>query len=269
MSRVSNHSSATRRVAVAALSAGALALVVGLPALAQPVATVAAASDLKFALEEVAALFEKQTGQTLRLVFGSSGNFKTQILQGAPFHLFMSADENFVYELADAGRTEDRGRAYAVGRIGLLVPHGSPLQADGELKDLAAALKDGRLQRLAIANPEHAPYGMRAREALQHLGLWDVLQGKLVMGENISQAAQFATSGSAQGGIVAQSLALAPSVAQRGRFALIPEGWHQPLKQRMVLVKGAPLPARAFYNYLSTPAAQAIMVRYGFAMPKE
>lgn len=236
---------------------------------AQPVATVAAASDLKFAIEEVAAQFEQQTGQSLRLVFGSSGNFKTQILQGAPFHLFMSADENFVYELADAGRTEDRGRAYAVGRIGLLVPHGSPLKPDGELKDLAAALQDGRLQRLAIANPEHAPYGMRAREALQHQGLWDALQGKLVLGENISQAAQFATSGSAQGGIVAQSLALAPAVAQRGRFELIPEAWHQPLKQRMVLVKGAPPAARAFYQHLSTPAAQAIMVRYGFAMPKE
>jgi molybdate transport system substrate-binding protein len=250
---------------------GAASAVAGLagPVQAQPVATIAAASDLKFAIEEVAAQFEKATGQRLRLVFGSSGQFKTQILQGAPFHLFMSADENFVYELADAGKTEDRGRAYAVGRIGILVPHGSPLKADGELKDLAAALQDGRLQHFAIANPEHAPYGARAREALQHQGLWNAVQGKLVLGENISQAAQFATSGSAQGGIVAQSLALAPAVARLGSFALIPESWHQPLKQRMVLVKGAPPAARAFYEHLSTPEAQTIMVRYGFAMPKD
>jgi len=251
-------------LATAALSCFAL------PALhAQTVPTVAAASDLKFAIEEVAARFEKETGQKLRLVFGSSGNFKTQILQGAPFHLFMSADEGFVYQLADAGKTEDRGRAYALGRIGIMVPPGSPLKPDGELKDLAAALKDGRLQKFAIANPDHAPYGARAKEALQHAGLWDTIQPRLVLGENISQTAQFATSGSTQGGIIALSLALAPAVARTGSFQLIPEGWNQPLKQRMVLVKGAPPAAKAFYEYLSTPAAQQIMVRYGFAMPKD
>ncbi len=245
-------------------------LAVAAPLHAQTVQpTIAAASDLKFAVEEVAARFEKETGHKLRLVFGSSGNFKTQILQNAPFHLFMSADEGFVYELADAGKTVDRGRAYALGRIGIIVPNGSPLKADGEFKDLAAALKDGRLQKFAIANPEHAPYGARAKEALQHAGLWDAVQPKLVLGENISQTAQFATSGSTQGGIIALSLALAPSVAKLGSFRLIPEAWHQPLKQRMVLVKDAPPAARAFYEYISTPAAQEIMARYGFAMPKE
>ena len=249
--------------------AAVAALAMGWAAQAQTVPTVAAASDLKFAMEEVAVQFQKQTGQSLRLVFGSSGHFKTQILQGAPFHLFMSADEQFVFDLADAGKTEDRGRAYAVGRIGILVPPGSPLQADGELQDLAAALKDGRLRKFAIANPQHAPYGTRAQEALQHAGLWSAIQPRLVYGENVSQAAQFAVSGSTQGGIVAQSLALAPEVAKTGRFALIPEAWHQPLRQRMVLVKGAPPAARAFYNHLSTPAAQAILVRYGFAMPKD
>jgi molybdate transport system substrate-binding protein len=249
--------------------AAVAALVMGWAAQAQTVPTVAAASDLKFAMEEVAAQFQKQTGQSLRLVFGSSGHFKTQILQGAPFHLFMSADEQFVFELADAGKTEDRGRAYAVGRIGILVPPGSLLKPDGELQDLAAALKDGRLRKFAIANPQHAPYGTRAQEALRHAGLWSAIQPRLVYGENVSQTAQFAVSGSTQGGIVAQSLALAPAVAKTGRFALIPEAWHQPLRQRMVLVKGAPTVARAFYDHLSTPAAQAIMVRYGFAMPKD
>jgi molybdate transport system substrate-binding protein len=202
-------------------------------------------------------------------VFGSSGQFKTQILQGAPFQLFMSADEALVYQLADAGKTQDRGRAYALGRIGILVPHGSPLQADGQLQDLAAALKDGRLQRFAIANPDHAPYGLRAKEALQHAGLWGAIQPRLVLGENISQTAQFAVSGSTQGGIVALSLALAPAVARTGRFALIPQAWHQPLKQRMVLLKGASPAAHAFHVYLGSAAAQAVMKRHGFELPAD
>ena len=238
------------------------------PAWAQSQVTVAAASDLQFALEEAAALFERQTGHRLRLVFGSSGNFFAQILQGAPFHLFMSADEQFVFKLADAGRAVDRGRLYAYGRIGIIVPKGSPLKADGELRDLAAALRQGRLRKFAIASPEHAPYGMRAREALQHAGLWEAIQPRLVYGENISQAAQFATSGATDGGIIAYSLARAPQVAALGDFALIPESWHQPLAQRMVLLRDAPPAARAFYDFLTTPAAQSIMVRYGFAMPR-
>jgi len=258
-----------RRRLASSLAVVALSLTCLLPLRAQTPPTVAAAADLKFAVEEVAALFEKQSGQKLRLVFGSSGNFKTQILQGAPFHMYMSADEGFVYELADAGKTEDRGRLYAVGRIGIMVPPGSPLKPDGEFKDLAAALKDGRLQKFAIANPDHAPYGARAKESLQYAGLWNTIQPKLVFGENIAQTAQFATSGSTQGGIIALSLALAPAVAKTGSFQLIPESWHQPLKQRMVLVKGAPPAAKAFYEFISTPAAQAIMVRYGFAMPKD
>ena len=236
---------------------------------AQTMPTLAAASDLKFAIEEVAAQFEKETGNKLRLVFGSSGNFYSQILQGAPFQMFMSADEAFVFKLADANKTIDRGRAYALGRIGIIVPHGSALKADSDLKDVAAALKDGRLQKFAIANPEHAPYGARAKEALQSAGVWATIEPKLVLGENISQTAQFATSGSTQGGIIALSLAKAPSIAKLGEFALIPESMHKPLKQRMALMKDAPPALRAFYEYLGTPAAQLIMVRYGFAMPKE
>lgn len=228
---------------------------------------VVAASDLKFALEEVAAQFRQSSGQSLRLVFGSSGNFYRQILQGAPYQMFLSADENFVFQLAEAGKTEDRGVLYAVGRIGLLVPKGSTLTADGELKDLALALQDGRLQKFAIANPEHAPYGTRAMEALQHAGLWAAIRPRLVLGENISQATQFATSGSTQGGIVAYSLALSPAVAALGSFALIPESWHQPLRQRMVLLRGADTIARAFYAHLQTPAAQAVLRRHGFSLP--
>jgi len=246
-----------------------VALSVASPARAAELPTVAAASDLKFAIEALAARFERDTGHKLRLVFGSSGNFFSQIRQGAPFHLFMSADEDFVFKLAELGLTQDRGRLYAYGRIGVMVPRGSPLKADGELKDLALALRDGRLKKFAIANPEHAPYGARAKEALQHAGLWADIEPRLVLGENISQAARFATSGSGQGGIIALSLALAPQVGGMGEFALIPESWHRRLAQRMVLLRDAPPAARAFYEYVATPAAQDVMRRYGFEMPKE
>ena len=132
---------------------------------------VAAAADLKFALSEIAASYEKETGKAVKLSFGSSGNFARQIPQGAPFELFLSADEDYILKLAAAGLMQGDGRLYAIGRIALLVPHGSKLTADSELKDLGAALADGRVQRFAIANPEHAPYGRAARAALQRAGL--------------------------------------------------------------------------------------------------
>ena len=227
---------------------------------------IAGASDLKFALEEVAAKFREDTKREVRLVFGSSGNFYRQIEQGAPFQMFLSADEEFVFKLAEAGKTVDRGDLYAFGRIAIMVPRGSPLKADGEFKDLSAALTDGRLKKFAIANPEHAPYGRRAEEALKHAGLWERIKGKLVLGENVAQAAQFASSGSAQGGIIAYSLAKAPAVATLGEFALIPYAWHAPLKQRMVLIKGAGATAQTFYRYMKQPAARTIMKRYGFVL---
>lgn len=247
--------------------AGAQPTTQGTASRASAVPTVAAASDLKFALEAVAEGFAKAGGQVPRLVFGSSGQFYAQILQGAPFQMFMSADEDYVFRLAEAGLARDRGVLYAIGRIGMLVPHGSPLKPDGELRDLAAALRDGRLRRLAIANPEHAPYGQRAREALRHAGLWEAVQPHLVLGENISQAAQFAVSGSTQGGIVAQSLALAPALARQADFGLIPEAWHRPLAQRMVLLKGAGEVLLRFHDHLLTPEAQALMARFGFRRP--
>lgn len=232
-------------------------------------AAVAAASDLKFAVEEVAARFTADTGKTVRLTFGSSGNFTRQIQEGAPFQMFMSADEDLVFRLADAGKTEDRGVIYATGRIVIFTPNGSPVAADAELRDLAAAVKDGRLKRFAIGNPDHAPYGKRAEEALRKIGLWDAIQPRLVLGENISQAAQFAVSGDTQGGIVAYSLVLSPQLADKGRFALIPQDWHNPLRQRMVLLKGADESAKAFYAYLQQPRAREVMRRYGFTLPGE
>ena len=230
---------------------------------------IAAASDLKFALGELALSFEKQSGQPLTLTFGSSGTFATQIRHGAPFQMFLSADEDYVLKLHTDGYTLDQGVLYAVGRIALLAPVSSPLMLDGELKGLAALLHQGKLQRFAIANPEHAPYGRRAQEALQHAGLWQDIQPKLIFGEHVSQAAQFAISGSAEGGIVALSLAKSPQMAKLGHYAVIPAEWHTPLRQRMVLLKGADATAQAFYAYLQQPAARAVLRRYGFTLPGE
>jgi molybdate transport system substrate-binding protein len=130
-------------------------------------------------------------------------------------------------------------------------------------------LADGRIQHFAIANPEHAPYGRAAEQALRTQGLWEAIQPKLVLGENVSQAAQFATTGSAQGGILAYSLALSPTVGGLGSYVLIPAEWHEPLRQRMVLMKGAGEAAQAFYRYLQAPAARMIFRKYGFVLPGE
>lgn len=250
--------------AIAALMIGAA------PALArQDAPVVAAASDLQFAVEEIAAAFEAETGMRVRLSMGSTGNFARQIREGAPFQIFMAADEQFIADLHADGFTRDEGDLYAVGRLVIMVPHGSPLAADAGLDSLAAMLAEGRITRFAIANPDHAPYGMRAREALTTRGLWDDLQPFLVQGENVSQAAQFALSGNAEGGIIAYSLALAPQIAPRGAYELIPEDWHEPLRQRMALLNNAGPVAEAFYAYMKAPAAREIMERYGFALPKE
>ena len=231
--------------------------------------TVAAASDLRFVLDALAQQFQRDTGQAVRLVYGSSGNLFAQLAQGAPFGMFMSADEALVARLAEGGKTQDAGQLYGIGRLVLVVSHTSALKPDGSLADLGAAQKDGRLHKFAIANPEHAPYGARARETLQALGLWEALQRHLVFGENVSQAAQFALSGSAQGGIVALSLAKVPQFAALGRYGLIDDRLHQPLRQRMVLLRTAGTAVRRFYGFLGTPAARAIMAQSGFVVPRE
>ncbi len=255
----------------AILAAGALFFCCFRMAWAEDAPSIAAAADLKFALTEVAERFEKDTGQGVKITFGSSGTFKTQLENGAPFQMFLSADENFVFQLSDKGLTQDQGTLYAVGRIVLFAPHGAGLTADPEMNDLKDALRDGRIQHFAIANPEHAPYGRAARAALQYAGLWPAIESKLVLGENAAQAMQFAASGSSQGGIVPLSLSKAPEVAKLGTFALIPAEWHrnEPLRQRMVLLKNAGETATAFYHYVQTPSAREVFIRYGFVIPGE
>lgn len=244
-----------------------VALSLTTPAWAETPPNIAAAADLRFALTEVAAAFQRDTGRTVSLTFGSSGNFFRQIQQGAPFQLFLSADEQYALDLARAGKTQGPGTLYAIGRLAMVAPKGSPLRVDERLSGLRAAIARGQITRFAIANPEHAPYGDRAMEALKHARLWDSLSGKLVLGDSVTQAFQFAVSGGAQGGIVAYSLVRDPTFAARTDFALLPASWHRPLLQRMVLIKGASETASRFYAYIQGPTARHILTRYGFALP--
>jgi molybdate transport system substrate-binding protein len=229
---------------------------------------VAAASDLNFALTEIAGQFAGEQGRRVELVFGSSGALSRQVRDGAPFEMFLSADDAFVEELAAAGLTRDGGTLYAVGRIVLFAPKGSPLIPDEKLDGLARLLASGRVTRFAIANPNHAPYGRAAEETLRKRGLWNGLQPRLVLGDNVSQAAQFATTGNAVGGVIAYSLVLTPTMRDRGSYALIPETEHRPLRQRMVLLKRAGPVAERFYRYLQEAPARAVLQRYGFTLPR-
>lgn len=231
---------------------------------------VAAASSLQFALEEAAAQFAQQTGHTLRLNFGSSGNFRRQIAQGAPFELFLSADEGFVQALYDEGYVDNAGVIYARGRLAWVQPAGrysvpseqAPLAG---VQEAITAWEEGQRLRIAIASPEHAPYGVAARDVLQKAGLWEASEPLRVQGENVSQAMQFALSDEARGGLVAYSLAVAPALAERSEAVLMPETWHTPLRQRMVLTPQAGEVAHAFYEWLQQADAKAIFETYGFS----
>jgi molybdate transport system substrate-binding protein len=230
---------------------------------------IAAASDLSYVLGQVSEQFTRQTGQKLRLSFGSSGNLKRLIEQGAPFEMFMSADDNYVFQLAEAGHTIDRGQVYALGRLALFAPQGSALAASLNFAALSGLLAEGRVRKFAIANPRHAPYGRAAREALINLHLWEEIENSLVFGESASQATLFAVSGATQGAIIPHSLALNPSIVEQGSFRLIDKDLHNPLRQRMVLLKKAGDTARQFYHYLQTDAVRETMRKFGFTMPGE
>lgn len=251
------------------IMAGVVTLLWSVAVSAQNGPAIAAASDLKFALDEIIASFREKTGHHVRASYGSSGNFYRQIVQDAPFELFLSADEDLVKQLVQQKRTVDEGVLYATGRLVLFVAKGSGIAADAQLADLQRAAGDGRLKKLAIANPEHAPYGRAAREALQSSGIWPQVVSRLVLGENVSQAAQFAISGSAQAGIFAYSLAVAPVFANAGSHVLLPEAMHKPLRQRMVLLPRAGDVARTFYRFLQEPASRLVLTRYGFSLPGE
>lgn len=229
--------------------------------------SVAAAADLQFAFQDVASRFEKDTGHHVQLIFGSSGNFFTQIQNGAPFDLFFSADVDYPKKLEAAGLTEPGTvYEYAAGKIVLWVPKESKLDLGRGLP----LLLDPIVKKIAIANPQHAPYGRAAVAALQHEKLYDRVAEKLVLGENISQAASFVVSGSADAGVVALSLALAPTMKEKGKYVNVPENDYPAIVQAAVILKSSKQAelARKFLSYLKSPAILELMKSYGFVVPE-
>jgi len=229
--------------------------------------TVAAAADLKFALQEVAANFEKQTGTKVNVTYGSSGNFFTQLQNGAPFDVFFSADIDYPRKLEAAGLAEPGTLySYAVGRIVIWMP------ADAKV-DVAKlgmnALLDPAIQKISIANPAHAPYGRAAVAALKKAGIYDKVEAKLVYGENISQAAQFVQSGNAQAGIIAFSLAVSPAMKD-GKQWQVPADMHPAIEQGAVVMKSAKNKdaAKAFLEYVKSAAGKETLTKYGFTFPE-
>lgn len=228
--------------------------------------TVAAASDLQSALPTIVSEFERATGQKVTLTFGSSGNFYTQIQNGAPFDVLLSADIDYPKRLESSGLA-DRGSLYeyARGRIVLWTRRDTGLDVSRGLH----ILEQSSVRRISIANPEHAPYGRAAVAALRAERLYDAVRGKLVMGENISQAAQFAQSGSADVGIIALSLALSPTLKASGTYFELPESLHPPIQQAAIVVASSRQKelARQFIEALKKPEVVRLLQSYGFATP--
>jgi molybdate transport system substrate-binding protein len=230
------------------------------------VIAVAAAADLASVFPEVAARFEKATGKQVKMNFGSSGQFMQQIENGAPFDLFFSADLQYPQHLESEGLTQPGSiYKYAVGKLVLYVPAHSAIDPAQGLH----ALLSPAVRKIAIANPQHAPYGRAAVEALKKEGVYDALQSKFVMGENISQTAQFVQSGSADAGLVALSLALSPAMKSAGRFAELPATDYTPLEQAAVILKSSKDKATAaqFLDYVRRPEIVALLAQYGFVVP--
>lgn len=228
--------------------------------------TVAAAADLKFAMNEIVTTFKKaHPNDEVEVIYGSSGKFHTQIQNGAPYDLYFSADIAFPRELVRAGFAASEVKPYAYGRI---VLWSATMDAS---KMTLASLTDPKIARIAIANPKHAPYGKRAEEALRASGLWGKVEPKLVYGENIAHTAQFVETGNAQAGIIALALAVNPQLANKGGYWLIPDTMHEPLEQGFVITKRAAgnKLAQQFADYMGSQPARAVMTKYGFVLPGE
>lgn len=228
--------------------------------------TVAAAADLQGVMPGIAAQFQKDTGKTVKLIYGSSGNFFQQLQNGAPFDMFFSASLDYPKQLDSAGLIEaGTFYQYATGKIVIWVPNDSKLDVSAGLP----ALLNPAVKKIAIANPQHAPYGQAAVAAMKKEGVYDKVADKLVLGENISQTASFIVSGAADTGIVALSLALSPNMKDKGRYTEIPAGEYPPIEQACVVLKSSQQKdtAKAFLNFIKTPAVADLFRSYGFAVP--
>jgi molybdate transport system substrate-binding protein len=231
---------------------------------------VAAASDLKFALDEIAAEFARRHPDVaVKTTYGSSGNFYSQLANRAPFDLYFSADIGYPRKLIEQGHADaDSLFPYAVGRVVAWVPEASKL----DVRSLGIrAVADPSVRKVAIANPKHAPYGRAAEAALRKLGVYDSVADRLVLGENIAQTAQFVETGGADVGLIALSLAVAPAMKDKGRYWEVPADAHPPLEQGGVILKWAkdPEAAKMFRDFVISAEGRAILKRYGFEPPGE
>ena len=229
--------------------------------------TVAAAADLQFAMQDIAAGFQKQTGKQIKVIYGSSGNFFQQIQNGAPFDMFFSANLDYPKQLESSGLTVPGSLyQYAKGKIVLWVPKESKINISSGLNSLL----DPDVKKIAVANPQHAPYGQAAVAAMQSEGIYDKVKDKIVTGENISQTASYVVSGAADVGVVALSLALSPTMKDKGRYFEIPAAEYPPINQACVILKSSKEKetANQFLSYLKTKAVAETLHRYGFDVPK-
>jgi molybdate transport system substrate-binding protein len=230
---------------------------------------VAAAADLSAALQEIATNYQKRTGVAVKLSFGASGALTQQIQNGAPFDVFFSADMDYPQQLIADGHAESASLyRYAVGQLVIWVPKDSPLDVEHKGMDV---LLDPSVKKIAMANPQHAPYGRAAAAALKHYGLYEKVSDRLVLGENVSQAAQFVESGNAQAGFVALAHATAPAMQGKGKYWVVPAEAHPPLDQGVILISHSPRQkdAEAFLGFVRTEEAAGILWRYGFSSPDQ
>lgn len=235
---------------------------------AQEVPVVAGAASLRFVLEEIAADFERTSGQSVRLTFGATGTLVAQIQNGAPYAVLLAADDVSTAKLEQSGLTKDAPRVFSRGALALAVPKGSAVALDEELTGLGDAVRGGQVKRFAIANPEIAPYGAAAKTALTKADLWDALEGKIIIGENVGQAAQFVASGAVEAGLIALSLTRAPALSHRLRSVAVDGGMYPPIEHAMAVMKSAGPTGESFAKYCLSPAAQAVFKRHGFLPPE-
>jgi molybdate transport system substrate-binding protein len=230
--------------------------------------TVAAAADLQSAMDEIVTRFQKETGKTVKPIYGSSGNFFQQIQNGAPFDIFFSANLDYPKKLEAAGLAEPGSYfEYARGKLVIWVPTGSKLNLGSGMK----VLLDPSVKKIAIANPQHAPYGQAAVAAMQRENIYEKVKDKFVLGENISQTAAFVASGAADVGIVALSLALSPNMKDRGRFVEVPVGEYPPIEQASVILRTSKQKAiaRQFLGFIKSAAIRDVLKSYGFDVQGE
>jgi len=226
--------------------------------------TVAVAANMKDAFAEISSVFKSTGKPDMRVVYGSSGNFTAQIMNGAPFNLFIAADEQFPMELYKHGKTMNEGAVYAIGKLALIAKSSSIPSLDNRA-DIARAIV--KANKVAIAKPELAPYGKAAVEYLKADGLWDLAKDKLVYGDNVGVATTYVVAGAADIGLTALSLAKSAENTKGTHYALVDSKLYDPIRQRMVLMKGAPTEAQELYQFMQGSQAKAILQKYGYATP--